>query len=421
MSEGCLRIGIVGGGAAGLFTCCQLINAAKDTAEKIEITILEKMGEVGKKLTLTGHGRCNITNRKDVSELKVGMNEAGNFLYPALKAFTPEDTCDFVTNALGIELKEEDNNRIFPVCDSAVKVRDAIREYIEKAPVKTSILCNSEVLEIKKSLDFEVHTMNSVYHFDVLVLACGGASFPKTGSTGDSYKFATSLGHNVTPIRAALAGVKVAKKDRDFTSALSGVSVNANASLFYSNSKAASAEGDILFTNEGLSGPAIMTLSREIPTEIDELDGWIELDFVPSRSDSEFDSDFQKLIAAKPDTKVVTLGAQYVPQSLSRELAKRADVTDLYAQGLTKSNRKAFVKEMKHCELAIDEAPSLDGAYVTRGGVNLKEVDRKTMESKRINDLYVIGEALDVDAISGGYNLQACMSEAFVVSKAILG
>lgn len=421
MSEGNLRVGIIGGGASGLFACCQLIDNAKNSDEKIEITILEKMSELGKKLTLTGHGRCNITNRKDISDFKPGMNEAANFMHPSLKAFGPENTVEFFEKVLKMELKEEDNNRMFPVCDSAVKVRDNLVSFIENSDVSVKIHTNSEVVDINKHMDFEVFTKDMVYHFDILILACGGASFPQTGSTGDSYKFAEKLGHNVTPIRAGLAGIKVAKKDREFTSALSGVSVNANASLYYSNSKAASSEGDVLFTETGLSGPAIMRLSREIPNEIEDLEGWIELDFAPTYTDEEFDREFQNLITEKPDTKVVNLGARFVPQSLSNELGKRAEVTDLYAQNLSKTSRKAFVKEMKHLELAIDEAPSLKTAYVTRGGVNLKEIDRKTMESKKVKDLYVIGEALDVDGISGGYNLQACMSEAYVVSKAILG
>lgn len=421
MNEGNLRVGIVGGGASGLFACCQLINNAAHSSDKLDITILEKMSEVGKKLTLTGHGRCNITNRKDISAFKLGMNEAANFLHPSLKNFSPEDTIRFMEETLGMPLKEEDNNRMFPVADSAVVVRDNLVKYIENSDVKVRILKNSNVVDIRKPMDFEVHTDNMVYHFDILILACGGASFPQTGSTGDSYRFASEFGHKVEPTRAALSGIKVAEKDREFTSALSGVSVNANASLYYSNSKASSVEGDILFTETGLSGPAIMTLSRDVPTDIDELDGWIELDFVPSYSDEDFDKELQNLINSKPDTKIVNLGANFVPQSLSRELAKRAEVTDLFAQNLSKTHRKAFVKEMKHLELAIDEAPSIKTAYVTRGGVNLKEVDRKTMESKKVKDLYIIGEALDVDGISGGYNLQACMSEAYAVSKAILG
>ena len=416
MKEGKVRVGIIGGGAAGLFTACQL-NRLRGSSD-IDITIIEKTSVLGKKLTLTGHGRCNITNRKEPSEFKKGLHEAGNFLYPAIKEFSPDDTVEFFEKDLGLKLKEEDNNRMFPVCDSAVKVRDTLVSYISD---NVRIICDSKVLDIAKGEDFEVYTTKGDMHFDVLVLSCGGGSFPETGSTGDSYIFATGLGHTVVPIRAALAPVKVDAKAREFTSALSGVSVNANASLYCSGSRSASSEGDVLFADFGLTGPAIMELSREIPTDIADMNGWIELDFTPFMSDEQIDKEFQKLINEHPDTKVSTLASKFVPSSVSRELTARAKVTDLYAQNFTKQNRKALCKEIKHLELGIDEAPSLDRAYVTRGGVVLKEVDRKTMQSKIVPGLYIIGEALDIDGISGGYNLQCCMSEAYVVSRSILG
>lgn len=412
-----VKVGIIGGGAAGLFTACHLKRSGLD--DRYEITIIEKTDELGKKLTLTGHGRCNITNRKEISEFKKGLHEAGNFLYPALKMFGPEDTVKFFENDLGLKLKEEDNNRMFPVCDSAVKVRDTIVSYLGD---DVDVVFDAKVLDIdRNSNGFDVYTRYKTYHFDVIVLACGGASFPQTGSSGDSYSFAEALGHNVIPIRAALAPVKVDAVGREFTSALSGVSVNAGANLYYLNSKQSACEGDVLFTGSGLSGPAIMELSREIPSDIEDMDGWIELDFTPFMSDEQIEKEFLKMIDMHPTSKVTTLASEFVPRSVSQKLAERAEVTDLYAQSLTKSARKAICKEIKHLELCIEEAPAIEQAYVTRGGVDLKEVDRKTMESKLVSGLYIIGEALDVDGISGGYNLQACMSEAYVVSRSIMG
>ena len=416
VKEGRIKVGIIGGGAAGLFTACQLKKHRKDAP--VDITIIEKNPVLGKKLTLTGHGRCNITNRKEVSEFKKGLHEAGNFLYPALKEFGPEDTVDFFEKDIGLPLKEEDNNRMFPVCDSAEVLRDTLVSYISG---NVDVVCGAKVLDIAKTSVFEVYTTKGNFSFDILVLSCGGSSFPETGSAGDSYMFASGLGHTVVPVRAALAPVKVDKKAREFTSALSGVSVNANASLYYEGSRSASSEGDVLFADFGLTGPAIMELSREIPSGIADMNGWIELDFTPFMSDEQIDREFQKMIDEHPDAKVSTLASKFVPASVSRELSSRAKVTDLYAQNFTRQNRKALCKEIKHLELGIEEAPSLDRAYVTRGGVALKEVDRKTMGSKIVTDLYIIGEALDIDGISGGYNLQACMSEAYMVSKSILG
>ena len=413
-----INVGIIGGGAAGLFTACQLKHLAKEKSEMLDVTIIEKTSVCGKKLTLTGHGRCNITNRKSPSEFKKGLHEAGNFLYPAIKAFGPEDTIGFFEKELGLKLKEEDNNRMFPECDSAVKVRDTLLQYLGDS---VRILCDSKVLDIAKNEKFEVYTPKDVYKFDILVLSCGGASYPETGSAGDSYMFATGLGHTVIPIRAALAPVRVDEESRVFTSALSGVSVNANASLYCMGGRSASSEGDVLFADFGVTGPAIMELSREIPREIVNMDGWIELDFTPFMTDEQMDAEFRKLIDEHPTAKISTLASNFVPKSVSQEIAKRADVTDIYAQNFTKKDRKALLKELKHLELGIDEAPSLERAYVTRGGVDLKEVNRTTMESRIVPGLYIIGEALDVDGISGGYNLQACMSEAYVASRSILG
>ena len=409
------RIGIIGGGSAGLFTACLLKRFSAN--DDIEVTILEKNSVPGQKLTLTGHGRCNITNRKPVSELKKGYHEAENFLYPALKEFGPEDTISFFEERLGLKVKEEDNNRIFPVCDSAVKVRDAIVSYISD---RTEILCDTKVTCIKSSEGFEVSTSRGEFNFDCLVLSCGGSSFPQTGSSGDSYRFAESLGHTVIPVRAALAPVKADDDSQAFTGRLSGVSVTAEVSVYCQERKTASCLGELMFTDFGLTGPAVMELSREIPSDITGSDARIELDLVPSMSDGEFDSGLQSLIREHPDTKITTLLSRFVPASVALGISALAGVADLYSQGFTKENRKKTVKAVKHLKIGIDQAPSIGKAYVTRGGVMLKEIERKTFGSKSVPGLYIIGEAVDIDGVSGGYNLQACMSEAYLVTKDIL-
>lgn len=410
------RIGIIGGGAAGLFTACLLKHFSDN--DDIKVTFIEKNPVPGKKLTLTGHGRCNITNRKPVSELKKGYHEAENFLFPALKEFGPEDTIRFFEDQLGLKVKEEDNNRIFPVCDSAVKVRDTIVSYISD---RTEMLCDTKVTDIKRSSVFEVNTSRGKYEFDCLVLSCGGSSFPKTGSEGDSFRFAEGFGHTVIPVRAALAPVKADKESRAFTGRLSGVSLTAEVSLYCQERKTASCCGEMMFTDFGLTGPAVMELSREIPSDITDMSVWIELDLVPSMSDEEFDAELQRQIREHPDTKISTLLSRYVPASVAGEICSEAGVAGLYAQSFSKENRKRIVKEIKHLRIGIEREPSLDTAFVTRGGVLLKEIDRKTLGSRLVPGLYIIGEAIDIDGISGGYNLQACMSEAYLVTKDILG
>ena len=409
------RAGIIGGGAAGLFTACLLKKFSED--EDISVTILEKNPVPGKKLTLTGHGRCNITNRKPVSQLKEGYHEAGNYIYPALKEFGPEDTIRFFEDDLGLKVKEEDNNRIFPVCDSAVKVRDALLNYLSG---NTEIICSSPVLDIKKTDGFDVSTPHGKYSFDSLVLSCGGASFPKTGSTGDSYGLAGRLGHTVKPLCAALAPVKAGAASRDLTASLSGVTVNAVVSLFCNGRRTASCRGDILFADFGLTGPAVMELSREIPADISGTDAGIELDLVPGMSDEQFDEVFLQLIRDHSGTKISNLLSDFVPASVACAVLSKAGLEGLYAQGFTKENRKKLIRAVKHLGITIEQAPSLDTAYVTRGGVLLKEIDRKTFGSRIVPGLYITGEAVDIDGISGGYNLQACMSEAYLAAKDIL-
>jgi len=415
LSEGKIRAGIIGGGAAGLFAACQLKRLSGN--RELDITLIEKNPIPGKKLTLTGHGRCNITNRKDPSVLKNCYHEAGNFIYPALKEFGPEDTVRFFENELGLKTKEEDNNRIFPVCDSAVTVRDMLVSYIAD---RVKVITDANVLDIKKSEAFWVNTSKGAYEFDYLVLSCGGSSFPKTGSVGDSYKFAEKLGHVVVPARGALAPVKADAEAALLTKSLSGVSTEAKVTLYLSDRPEASTAGEILFADFGLTGPAVMEIAREIPSDITGLNDYLELDLIPSMSDEKFDRELIGLIGKHPYTKVTNLIARFVPASVASEITARCGLTDVYAQGFPKDNRKRLLREIKHLKIGIAEAVSMDKAYVTRGGVSLKEVDRKTMQSKVVSDLYIIGEALDVDGISGGYNLQACMSEAYLAAKSIL-
>jgi hypothetical protein len=409
------RIGIIGGGAAGLFAACQLkrLSGGND----IDVTLIEKNPVPGKKLILTGHGRCNITNRKEINKLKEGYHDADKFLYPALKEFGPEDTVRLFESEIGLKVKEEDNNRIFPVCDSAVTVRDRLVSYISGT---TEIVCDANVKGIRKTSCFEVETSKGTFSFDNVILSCGGSSFPKTGSTGDSYRFAESLGHSVIPVRGALAPLRAGGDDKGFCKSLSGVSLIAKVSLYSDGKKISSESGDLLFADFGLTGPSIMKISREVPADIKGRNTLIELDLVPSMSDEEFDRELQKLIDEHGDTKISTLLARFIPQSAAQAITARTGLEGTYAQSLPKEKRKKICREIKHLNIRLECAPDINTAYVTRGGVPLKEVDRKTMESKIVPGLYIIGEALDIDGISGGYNLQACMSEAYLASKNIL-
>ncbi|MBO4242714.1 MAG: aminoacetone oxidase family FAD-binding enzyme [Clostridiales bacterium] len=403
---------IIGGGAAGLFAACFLKKEGKG------FLVLERGNEVGRKLLLTGHGRCNITNRKIPAELKAGYHEAGNFIYPAIKTFSPEDAIDFIENELKVPLKEEENNRMFPVSDSAKTVVDALRRYIGEGNIETNVNC-SEITKTEEGYKV-ISDRGEEFSCRKVIVATGGRSYPRTGSDGTGYKFPESVGHTITSLIPALTSVEMDEEGQKFTSKVSGVSVNAGASLYYDNRKKASGTGDVLFTHKGLSGPVIGEISREIPRDIVSADGWIELDFTPGRSDEEMDRELTDLIEKKSDTKLTTLGAEYVPASVANALGERAGVTDLYSRNCDRAARKAYLKELKHLELKIGKAPVYETAYVTRGGVALKEIRRESMESGLSEGMYIIGEIADIDGVSGGYNLQACMSEAFIAVKDII-
>ena len=406
------KVAIVGAGAAGLFAGCFL------KKEGIPFVILERGDKPGRKLLLTGHGRCNITNNKSPKMLKDGYHEAGSYIYSAISSFTPEDAVSFIERELKVKLKEEENNRVFPVSDKAESIRSALVSYIGSENIVTGFCC----IDMDKTEEgfVVISDRGDKVEASEVILACGGRSFPETGSDGTGYKVAESMGHTITPLIPALASVEVSTKDREFTSAVSGVSVNADANLFCDRKKRATGTGSVLFTHKGLSGPAIMELSREIPRNIASSEGWIELDFTPHRSDEELDRELLQEMEGHPDSKITTLASRYVPSSVADKLGERAGVTDLRAKMVTKNARKELLKVLKHLPFHIDTPPAYETAYVTRGGVALKEIERKSMGSKLVPGLYVIGEMLDIDGVSGGYNLQAAMSEAFIAVRDIM-
>ena len=412
-----IKTGIIGGGAAGLWAACFLKKVGLD------FVLFEKGPECGRKLLLTGHGRCNITNRKSPSELQNGYHEASGFIKAALSSFTPEDTIDFIENELKIPLKEEDDNRMFPVSDKASDIRDALVRFAGEQNIITDCeIADVSVINSSEGRRFELISSDGRREtVDRMIIATGGTTFSRTGSDGRSYDLIEDvLGHKVTPLYPALTGIPVSEKDREFTSSVSGVSVYAGAGIYLNNRKTNKTEGNVLFTHEGLSGPAITELARYIPGNVVEEKGWIELDFTPGRDEKEVDKELLAEMSQRPNAKLTSIGRAYVPASLSEAIGERAGVTDLVASKVTKQDRKEFLKNLKHLHMTIARQPSFETAYVTRGGVALEQIKRKSFESKLIPGVYIIGEALDIDGISGGYNLQAAISEAYIAVRSLM-
>ncbi len=394
---------VIGGGASGLFAACFL------QKHHVDFVLLEKNPECGQKLLTTGHGRCNITNLKPPAELKKGYHEAANFVYPAIKGFSPSDCVKFINDELKLKTKVEENDRVFPVSDKASDVRDAMVRYIGSGRIITGFDCvsverNDEGFRIASAGGGSVTAKH-------LILACGGMSYPKTGSDGSGFALASSLGHKNNAPRSALAPVRTSE---DFCKNLAGVSAdNADLTLWTGGKKTASYRGNILFTHSGISGPAVMELSREIPPEITE-ETYFLANFVPSLDERTFASE----VNSNPGTKLVNLVSSYVPKSLAFAVCEDGD---LYCRDTRSEVRKAVYRRLTEMRFDIQEVPDIKTAYCTRGGVILNELDRNTYQSKIVPGLYIIGENTDVDGISGGYNLAFAAGSAYLAVMSIVG
>lgn len=390
-------IGIIGGGAAGLFAAC----FAKEKGLTFEV--LEKTGSCGNKLLLTGGGRCNILNLKDPQELKNCYHGKGNFLYPALAHFPPEKAYVFISKILGVDLMEEENNRIFPATGKSSRILDALISYAGSSNIR----CRTQVTKLERDEDSGIWKLETdfgeVLCYKNIILAAGGMSYPKTGSSGESYKLARSLGHKIVPPVAALAPVKI--KSRDEIGVPAGLTVKSCVAKIKDGDKTVrKTEGDLLFTHDGLSGPAVMELARDVREGT-----VISVDLAPAVEDAQLTGD----MAASPSKRFINIILSYVPQSLAEYIVTASGGTlDLKASDVTKDIRRKTLGMIREFTVESASDPDIRTAYVTAGGVDVSGIDRKTMESKICPGLYFAGEFLDFDGISGGYNLTACISQA---------
>lgn len=393
---------IIGGGAAGLFAGAFIKTYAPDML----FAIAEKTSP-GTKLLMTGGGRCNISNNKSPRDLKDGFYEAGSFIYKAIDKFPPQDACRYISEELKVRLKEEEDNKIFPASDKASEILERL---ISKTG-KGNILEDTEITEIKRGKDlFELRTRDGrILRAGKILIATGGMSFPATGSDGFIYRFCEKEGLRSNPPLPAIAGLILEGEDRKFSAELSGVTVPCVRSYLYINGKkTAESEGSLLFTHKGISGPAVMALSRFIRKE--ELkDTAVELDLIPDVSEEEFNRAFEN-----PQIKTVNALPQGMPKALRSVAAKLADIDDdSYVKDLRKGQRRELYKKCRSMRFRISRLPPVETATVTRGGISLKEINRETMEIIKIPGAYVAGEALDADGRSGGYNLQLALSTAY--------
>jgi hypothetical protein len=419
-------IAIIGGGPAGIMAG---IVAGQSGAS---VVLVEKNKTLGQKLLATGGGRCNITNHiLDNRLLADSFRPNGKFLLSALSKFGVKETMDFFRKN-EVKIKIEEDNRVFPQSDKSITILNALTDCLQR--YKVDIKLNNTVKKIvkdkkKNSIDKIILGNNEEIIADKYIISTGGKSYPQTGSTGDGYLWLKDLGHTIVTPRPTLVPVILQEK---FIKQLEGISLSQiKISLCQEKKKIASLTGDVIFTAQGISGPAVLNLSRYIneenkkeKEEKEEKENKnkeklnIKIDLIPNINQEELDKKIQKLFSENGNKLLKNILETLFPAKLVGILCELIKIkSDKKANSITKNERQAIVQIIKSFELEIHHLEGFGKAIVTSGGVNLKEVNPKTMGSKIISNLYLAGEILDLDGPTGGFNLQVCWSTGYVAGE----
>ncbi len=403
------KVIVVGGGPAGMMAAGRAGELGASTL------LLEKNKILGKKLLITGQGRCNLTNAQ--SDLKSFINQfgpQGKFLYHALFYFGPKEIINFFEK-LGVKIKIERGQRVFPFNDRAEEILKALIKYLKKSSVEINL--NKKVVKVVKNKDYLekiILSNKQVLEADNFIFCPGGKSYPSTGSTGEAYQWLTKLGHQISPLFPSLTPLLVKEK---IVKELEGLSLkNVSFHLFQNNKKINSRFGEAIFTAQGLSGPIVLDLSRDWPLNTDNL--MIKIDFKPALDYHQLDQRIQKDFQQAANKLFKNSLNKLLPQKLIPVIIKLSQINpEKRVNLITREQRKKIVHLLKEFPLKIKGLGGYDQAIITRGGVNLKEIDPNTMKSKIIKNLYLAGEILDLDGPTGGYNLQVCWSTGYLAGE----
>ena len=395
-----MKVIIIGGGPAGMLA------AIKSRKEKNQVTIIEKNKILGKKMLITGKGRCNITSGVDMSEFIKNVPSNGKFLYSSFKNFTNKD----ILKLLNIPVKLERGNRYFPVSDKAKDVVDAL----EKELSGVEIVTNTSATEIitKNNEAIGVKTNKGDFFADKIILATGGKSYPLTGSTGDSYEMAKKLGHTITQIKPALVPLVAKKESKIQCQQMQGLSLrNVGLKLFNNNKLIYEDFGEMLFTHYGVTGPIILSASSHLVRQ--ELKNpRIEIDLKPALTDEKLDERILRDFETEKNKEFRNSLDQLLPQKMIPVILEILQINKKVNE-VKKVERQKLVRTLKHFSIEIEGFRDISEAIITSGGINVKEINPKTMESKLIKNLYFAGEIIDVDAYTGGFNLQIAYSTGY--------
>ena len=397
-------IGVIGGGPAGMVAAYSAAKRGK------KVVVIEKNPMLGKKLLITGKGRCNITNSADTEEFIKNVPVNPSFLYSAFYTFTNDDIVSLLS-LYGVETKVERGGRIFPQSDKSKDVRDALQRAIKDAGVK---VCNGQVTQVQKSCDtFKIIlSSNKSLTVDKVIVATGGMSYPLTGSTGDGYKFSKDFGHTVTDLKPSLVPLEI--KEKEYLS-LQGLSLkNIEITVLRNGKKIYTDFGEMLFTHFGVSGPVILSASSHI-RDIKNDTIKINIDLKPALDEATLDKRILRDFEEAKNKDLINALDKLLPKMIIPHIIEKAKINPRKkVNEVTKEERRKLLESVKCFDVTVSDFRPLSEAIITSGGVSVKEINPSTMESKIVPGLYFAGEIIDVDAYTGGYNLQIAYSTGYL-------
>ena len=405
---------VIGGGPAGMMAA---ITAAEYGNN---VTIIEKNSDFGKKLLITGKGRCNITSSLYMSEFIKNTPGNGQFLYSAFQNYTNTDIIDFLKNQ-GLEVKEERGNRIFPVTDKSIDVLNCFKSKINELKIKKLFNTRVQKILVQNGEVLGVRTEKEIIQTDKIILATGGKSYPLTGSTGDGYLIAKNIGHKVTEIRPSLVPLVIYEKNE--CKEMQGLSLrNVGIKIIDESKNKLIYEdfGEMIFPHFGISGPTILSGSahlvryKEIDNLMKEQKIKLQIDLKPALTEEQLDERILRDFKEFKNKQFKHALDKLLPQKMIPIVIEKTKINEeKRVNEITKEERRNLVKVLKKFELTIKDFRPVEEAIITSGGINIKEINPKTMESKLVKGLYFAGEIIDVDSYTGGFNLQIAYSTGY--------
>lgn len=414
-----MKVVVIGGGPAGMMAAITSRESGND------VTIIEKNKQLGKKLLITGKGRCNITSSLDMSEFIKNTPGNGRFLYSAFQKYTNQDIIKFLEKQ-GLKVKEERGNRVFPITDKSLDVLRCFESKIKELDIKLNFCEAAKEIIVNENKEIiAVKTNKREIKVDKVILATGGKSYPLTGSTGDGYKMVEELGHKITPIKPSLVPLEI--YNRKLCTELQGLSLrNVSIKLIDQQKDKEIYEdfGEMIFTHFGVSGPIILSSSahlvryKDIEQLMKEKKIILKIDFKPALKEEKLDERILRDFNEFKNKQLKNALDKLLPQKLIPVIIEKSEINpSKKVNEITKKERVNLLKQLKSFEIEVKGFRSIDEAIITSGGISIKEINPKTMESKKIKGLFFAGEIIDVDSYTGGFNLQIAYSTGYVAGS----